>query len=376
MKRLQFVGYLVLYFWTSPAQAEDLSFYESYLSAEISTCELINLQSYWKLKTPQETKIAIGKKVMAKQELLNDIVSARKHTELSYMHCDFWSLDFSYDDAVLMADFWGTNTYEAKLKIAQKVDSSSQHSVKQMIKRRTAEIATITIQETEPIQLFFQRGYQYCHAKMLGKAYGKDTYETKIWMGKLLKTDNQKLVEQKLSYARKEAQRNPANTCQFSDTDFNSKDAEKLATMWSLTKEEAKTALVDKYLYGIEKETMKMLRSVSVDPIQVYFENGFDYCHAKMIGKVYDRDTYETKIWMGEILNQGSKQVVEQKLSFARELAQRNPNNACQFSDTDFNSKDAKKLATMWNLTKDEAKTTLVNKYLYGIEKETMKMLR
>jgi hypothetical protein len=330
MRTLQFVSYLVLYYWNSPAQAEEVSYFESYLSAEISTCELINLQSYWKLKTPQETKVAIGKKVMAKQELLNDIVSARKHTESRTSNCDFWSLDFSYDDAVLMADFWGTNTYEAKLKIAQKVDSSSQHSVKQMIKRKTAEIATITIQETEPIQLFFQRGYQYCHA----------------------------------------------NTCQFSDTDFNSKDAEKLATMWSLTKEEAKTALVDKYLYGIEKETQAMLRSVSVDPIQVYFENGFDYCHAKMIGKVYDRDTYETKIWMGEILNQGSKQVVEQKLSFARELAQRNPNNACQFSDTDFNSKDAEKLATMWNLTKDEAKTTLVNKYLYGIEKETMKMLR
>ena len=61
MRGFQFVSYLVLYCWSGIAKAGEPDYFAAYLSAEISKCELRNLQSYWKLPTGQETKIAIGK---------------------------------------------------------------------------------------------------------------------------------------------------------------------------------------------------------------------------------------------------------------------------------------------------------------------------
>ena len=112
----------------------------------------------------------------------------------------------------------------------------------------------------DPASAFFSQGYDYCHAKMVGKAYGVDSYETKVWLGGMLQQGNKSLVEQKLDYARSEAQRKPGNACTFFDTNFTSQDAEKLAKMWKMSFEDAKVTLANKYLYGLEKDMMSQLR--------------------------------------------------------------------------------------------------------------------
>ena len=265
MRKFQFVSYLVLYFWGGVANAGEPDYFSAYLSAEISKCELRNLQSYWKQPSEADTKIAIGKKVLEKKELLGDIVSARKQAlQAGQPDCDFWSLDFSYSDAETMASYWGTDTYDAKLKIAQEVAASSQQSVKKMLKgNQTAAPAVVASPAPvggNPIGVFYEQGYHYCHAKMVGKAYGVDTYETKSWLGGMLQQGNKGLVDQKLAFARESAQRNPNNACYFSETDFTSKDAEKLAEMWKMSYEEAKVTLANKYVYGMEMDMMRSLR--------------------------------------------------------------------------------------------------------------------
>ena len=79
-----------------------------------------------------------------------------------------------------------------------------------------------------------------------------EVYEAKVWMGDLLRTGEQGLLEKKMDYARGKAQKNPQNQCSFAETIFNYKDAEKLASMWSVTTAEAKVSLQNKYLYGLE----------------------------------------------------------------------------------------------------------------------------
>ena len=257
MRTFHFVSYLVLYCWSGVAKAGEPNYFAAYLSAEISKCELRNLQSYWKLSTEQETKIAIGKKVFERQELLGEIRNARTQAvQAAQQDCDFWSLDFSYSDAEVMAAVWGTDTYEAKMKIAREVASSSQQTVKKMIKSKQGTAPT----SADPVSMFFAQGYDYCHAKMVGKAYGVDTYETKSWLGGILQQGDKGLVEQKLAFARGKGLQNPANACSFLETDFTPQDAEKLAKMWKVSYEEAKIALVNKYLHGLEKDVMEELR--------------------------------------------------------------------------------------------------------------------
>jgi hypothetical protein len=96
---------------------------------------------------------------------------------------------------------------------------------------------------------------------MLRKAYSmNDTYEAKIWMGNLLISGDKGLLESKMSFAREQAQTNLSNRCDFYETRFSYKDAEKLASMWSVSTSEAKVALQNKYLNGLEFNVEQMLK--------------------------------------------------------------------------------------------------------------------
>ena len=257
MRKLQYVAYLALYFWNGSAYANDGGYFDAFISAEISQCEMRNLQRYWKLSDEYETKVAIGNKVLAKKDLVADIQNARKMAlAAGEGDCDFWKLDFSYSDAETMASYWNTDTYDAKMKIAQYAAETSQLTVKNLIKKSQSKSKT----STDPIDAFFAGGYDYCHALMVGNAYGKSSYETKIWLGNILLGNDKQLVELKLDYGRSEAQKDPNKACRFGDTNFTYADAEKLGKMWKISTDEAKATLANKYTWGSEKDVMRMLR--------------------------------------------------------------------------------------------------------------------
>jgi hypothetical protein len=158
-----------------------------------------------------------------------------------------------------MASYWKTDTYDAKMKIAQFVAETSQFTVKNFVKKVSSSPKKNTIGGS-PSDAFFNSGYDYCHALMVGNAYGKSPYETKMWLGSFLLANDKPLVELKLDYGRSQAQKDPNKACRFSDTDFSYADAQKLAKMWEITTEEAKATLANKYTWGVEKDLMRMLR--------------------------------------------------------------------------------------------------------------------
>ena len=177
--------------------------------------------------------------------------------------CEFWDLDFQYEDAELMASVWKIDTYEAKMRIAQKVANSTQRDVRKIITEvRKNPPTPEPIVTSNPIDAYFGHGFDYCHAKMVGKAYGVGIYESKMLMGELLVRGERGLVDNKLSYAGGQIELANAgkNICDFYETRFDYKDAEKLAKMWKISVSEAKVTLSNKYLHGLERSMEERLR--------------------------------------------------------------------------------------------------------------------
>ena len=276
MKRL--LPYLVLFFWntgcsfnakkstpemgekasethsekTAPA-AQDVSkkeiYFESYIHADISRCELRNLERHWGLST-YETKLAIGERFEKDQDLLGAIqAAAKKATSEGLKICEFWDLDFQYEDAEALAGVWGVDTYEAKMTIAQKVAATSQLSFKKQY--RTELNRGIADHSSDPIEAFFKR-FDYCHAKMVANSYGMRVSDTKVWLGELLQSDP-RLVDLKLEFAQETVQKKPAAGCHFEDTKYSYADAQKLSKVWEISVMEAKSAIVQKYAWGMEQ---------------------------------------------------------------------------------------------------------------------------
>ena len=258
MRCIQLVSYLALYFWGSNAIANE-DYYAYYEKADTSKCEMRNLQRYWKLKDNYETKIAVTKAVKEQKPLADEIqkatAAARKE---GLKDCEFWDLDFTYEDAERMASVWKLDTYEAKMRIAQKVANSTQRDVRKLIQ----EVRTTMPASSHPVDAFFSHGFDYCHAKMIGKAYGVGIYESKMWLGELLARGERQMVDNKLAFAQGRIDTDNAgqNICQFNETRFNYSDAEKLAKMWKTSVSEAKVTLSNKYLHGLERSLEAQLR--------------------------------------------------------------------------------------------------------------------
>ena len=232
-------------------------YFESYIHANISSCELRNLERHWGLSM-YDTKLAIGERFANSKDLLTEIqMAAQKATAEGLKVCDFWDLDFQYEDAEAMAEFWGSDTYEAKMSIARKVAATSQLSFKKQFKKQLARASAID-SSLNPMAAFYTK-YDYCHAKMVAYAYGMQASDTKIWLGELLQSDAE-LVDLKLKFAQQTIKKDPAGACNFTDTRYSYADAEKLSKIWEISVIEAKSWVVQKYAWGMEQNIDALLQ--------------------------------------------------------------------------------------------------------------------
>ena len=253
MRVLQVVSFLALYVWSPAAHANEEQYIAAYFKEHISMCELRNLSQYWK-KEQYETKIMIGKELVAKRDLLPSIKKANSTARKNGVKdCEYWDLDFNYEDAEVMGRVWGVDTYEAKMKLALHTAENSFKETKNLVQTHRKTLSHQYPPQAQPIDIFGISTYDYCHAKMLSKAYGQESvYDGKLWIGQLLKDNQSTLLDSKLQFARSEAQKKKENRCDFADTPYTYKDAEILAKAWSISTEEAKTMIEQKYLYGAE----------------------------------------------------------------------------------------------------------------------------
>ena len=260
MRITQLISFLALYVWNNPAQANENAYIAAFMKEPISTCELTNLGSYWG-KSYTDTKLAIGKTLSEKKPLLPIIQKANSDARAKGVKdCDFWQLDFTYDDAEIMSKVWNVDTYDAKMKLANVAANQSFAYAKKLVKEEIKRQKSAPVKKSGD-QAFFASKYDYCHAKMIANAYGlKSVWEAKIWIGDIISAGNASLLENKLGFAQDQARANPQNQCLFGETRFSYKDAEKLAGMWGSTAADAKIALRDKYLYGLEFDTEQRLR--------------------------------------------------------------------------------------------------------------------
>ena len=263
MHVMQFISFLALYVWNGEANASEDAYIAAYTKEAISNCEIRNLSSYWS-KSTTDTKIAIGKAITEKKDLLPIIKKANQSARDSgAKDCDFWQLDFSYEDAEVMGTAWGVDTYEAKMKLANIAAKESFSVAKNLVQTHTAKqkSAPPLAPKKNGDDAFFASKYDWCHAKMLSKAYSLNSvYEAKVWIGDIINSGDLGLLQAKMGFAQGQAEANPQNQCSFAETRFSYKDAEKLASMWNVSTAEAKVALQNKYLHGLEFQLEDRLR--------------------------------------------------------------------------------------------------------------------
>lgn len=239
----------------------------------------------------------------------------------------------------------------------------------------------------DPLTLFFDQGYRYCDAVLLGAAWGVEPYEAKIRMGERLQGGDRAAVESKLGTVRAAAREGTGRACTFVETGFTSADAERLADAWVGSVSEAKALIVSKVHWGNYEGVERLLSQAAGTAARhdgpdeqarrAFFDSDrVDYCHAKMLAAAWGSEITEAKTILGHKVMAGRWDLLDGTLQQARDHAQAHPAAQCDFIDTSFTSADAQALAQAWETTVTEAKAALARKYLFGIERDVRDELR
>jgi hypothetical protein len=236
---------------------------------------------------------------------------------------------------------------------------------------------------------FFDAGWRYCDAVVLTGVWGGDTWEAKVRAGRQLSDGGTADVKRAVEDARKAARDGRGRPCAFHETGYGYDDAAALAQAWGSSIEEAKSRVTSKVLWGDYDLIDTMIRDAShgggpantgLDPderaMRAFFDSpDLDYCHAKMLSAAWSSTVSQAKVILGHKVLGGYTQNLAAALEEARTHAQQHAEARCSWVETGFTYSDAEQIAQLWDMSVDEAKAALTEKYLYGSESNARSIL-
>jgi hypothetical protein len=233
--------------------------------------------------------------------------------------------------------------------------------------------------QQEVLAAYFNAGYGYCDAQMLGAFWSISPADAKMTAGKGLLGYQGYLRNIPSKLARARQQYAGRNVCSYA-SDFSYEDAVALATYWKVPISTAKDSLRSKLESGnlrlaksevraANRSSKKPKAPVSTDYRQevlaAYFNAGYGYCDAQMLGAFWSISPADAKITAGKGLlgYQGYLRNIPSKLARARQ--QYAGRNVCSYA-SDFSYEDAVALAAYWKVPISVAKSSLTSKLESG----------
>ena len=229
----------------------------------------------------------------------------------------------------------------------------------------TLAIATpASAQEMDNFQRYANSGYTYCDAKLIGAIYGQDPWQGKVLIGQKIANGIGSNIPLMLRQSRGQG-----NRCNWADLPHSYADAETLGNYWGVSPGQAKAKAAAFYTNGQAGAVTDALRygeasgQTSTDDaaLMTYASSGFTYCDAKMIGRHFNQDAYQGKVFIGNKIKAGLIENVPWYLDRSREGG-----NKCDWGEVPYSYDDAARLATLWGKNVGDTKTAIASLVTMG----------
>ena len=228
------------------------------------------------------------------------------------------------------------------------------------------------------LNAYFNAGYGYCDAQMLGTFWGITPADAKLRAGKgllgyrgFLTNISSKLTRSRQLYAGR-------NVCSY-NSDFSYEDAVAVAAYWQVPVSQAKARLTAKLESGnlrtakqevaqanrSRRQTTTPSANYQTEVLNAYFNAGYGYCDAQMLGAFWGINPADAKMRAGKGLlgYPGYLPNIASKLTRSRQLY--SGRNVCSYN-SDFSYQDAVAVAKYWRVPISRAKTILTSKLESG----------
>ena len=224
----------------SPADRD--RFVQVYADSVFGYCDAAYLGAYWGLAT-YDAKARIGWKLEQgqKAELFAQQDRAYHDRDEAETHCSFYEAGFQYSDAEVLGQLWGLEPWEAKKLVETRIARGEQSSLYDELKFAQDKMGfdDTTHLETK------SEAFSYCDIRMIASTWGPDTPldEVKDWVDLKFQNDAVDFANEAVEAARSTG----AVRCEWWEVPYSYDHAAVVAEAWSLSIEEAKAAMAQKY---------------------------------------------------------------------------------------------------------------------------------
>ena len=349
-------------------------------------CDATILASFWG-NSVYETKARVGMKISnGDYSAINSFLKdARPVASKKGVQCNFYENGYSYDDAELLAGFWKIGISEAKTMIDDKLFYGDNKLLAGILEDAKKAKKKVPVKEMSEKDRFFDSDYTYCDATLLSSLWKDSMSETKARIGRKIGWGDFSVMEDYLSEARTHAKKKGI-TCNYYDSGYEYDDAELLGAFWDVDTSEAKAMIGDKLFNGdnkILKEILADMRAANMHHegpgeeelyYDAYFNSNYTYCDVRILSKFWEQSEDETKIMIGEKLDIGGESFLEAALGQGRTVAKKK-GVSCDFWDSGYEYSDAEVLAGIWKVGISEAKSMVGDKLFRGENKVMRKLI-
>ena len=221
-------------------------------------CDAKVLAAFWGEASPTDAKLRLGDKMLrwgpdeAQSFVPTARVQAQRRAEEAGLPCTYEDGDYTWDDVLLLASYWGRTDLDTKYKMASYLvdglNEDLQSDLQQANKNTTASTQPaaeglllagsgyrLDYSEEAAFEKWAVNDYSYCDAKVLASYWDESSpYDAKLRLGDkmLLNADPWDFV----SPAREAALAMPLEDmpCWYADEGFSFDDAKLLASYWKL----------------------------------------------------------------------------------------------------------------------------------------------
>lgn len=201
-------------------------------------CDARLIAESWRVDI-DEAKSIIGEKVINRHEdaLADSLALAR-----ASISCTWADVPHSYADAERLARAWGlASAADAKDKVAYLYTQGRSREVLQQLSQTESAPQP---QDPRALAAFERSAYTYCDAKLIGALWNIGIFEAKAEIGQKILNGYGENLPDFLVEARRRA------SCDFADSGLSYADAEKLASVWVVSVEQAKIKVATYYTNG------------------------------------------------------------------------------------------------------------------------------
>ena len=239
----------------------------------------------------------------------------------------FWNSKYTYDDAALLAEYWGKpDPWYAKLKIGRLLVSGEDAAIQKALQQAGNNPA---IQQTrqqqqaraeqQQLEALSNSKYTYDDAEFLAEYWGKsDISDAKLKIGRLLVSGDEAAIQKALQQARQQRQ-------QQSEAFWNSKytydDAELLAEYWGKSTWDAKIKIARLLVSGDDAAIQKDLQQAKAEQQQwnAYSNSKYTYDDAAVLAEYWGKsEAWDAKLKIGSLLVSGDEAAIQKALQQAK----------------------------------------------------------